>query len=166
MELLTPGIGLIFWNTLLFLVVLFLLRKFAWKPILQALDNREKTIDDSLKTAERTKEEMVNLKSEHENLLQLARQERLVILGEANKVKEQIINEARERAGAEAAKIMEETRRDIENRKMEALIDVKNQIGSMVVDVAEKVLRRELSNKQEQEAYIGRLANDLTQNNN
>ena len=165
MELLTPGIGLIFWNTLIFLLVLFLLRKYAWKPILKALDDREETIDNSLKTAERTKEEMVNLKSEHESLLQQARQERLAILGEANKVKEQIIAEAREKASAEAEKIMEETRRDIENRKMEAIINIKNQIGSMVVDVAEKVLRRELSNKQEQEGYIRRLADDLAQNN-
>ena len=82
-------------------------------------------------------------------------------------MKEQIIGEAREKAKEEAAKIMEETRRDIENRRKEAIIDVKNQIGNMVVDVAEKVLRRELSNKSEQEAYVSRLANDLTspQNN-
>ena len=166
MQLLTPAIGLIFWTTLIFLIVLYLLRKFAWKPILKALDDREHTIDDALKTAARTKEEMANLKSEHEALLQQARQERMSIIGEANKVKEQIINEAREKANAEAAKIMEETRRDIENRKMEAIIDVKNEIGNMVVDVAEKVLRRQLDNKPEQESYIRRLADDLTPGRN
>ena len=166
MELLTPALGLIFWTALVFLIVLFLLKKYAWKPILKALDDREKTIDDALRTAERTKEEMANLKSEHEALLQEAKQERMSIIREANRVKEEIVNEARTKAGAEAARIMDETRRDIENRKMEAIIDVKNQIGSMVVDVAEKVLRRELENKTEQENYIRRLADDLTKTGN
>lgn len=165
MELLTPGIGLIFWNTLIFLVVLFLLRKYAWKPILKALDDREETIDNSLRTAERTKEEMNQLKSEHEELLQQAKQERMIIIGEANRIKEQIITEAREKASADAAKITEDARREIENRKMEAIIDVKNQIGAMVVEMSEKVLRKQLDNRTEQESYIRRLADDLTQNN-
>lgn len=165
MELLTPGIGLIFWNTLIFLLVLFLLRKYAWKPILKALDDREETIDNSLKTAERTKEEMNQLKSEHEELLHQAKQERMIIIGEANRIKEQIITEAREKASADAAKITEDARREIENRKMEAIIDVKNQIGAMVVEMSEKVLRKQLDNRPEQESYIRRLADDLTQNN-
>jgi F-type H+-transporting ATPase subunit b len=164
-QLLQPALGLIFWTAIIFLIVFFLLRKYAWRPILEALDRREKTIDDALKMAEKTKEEMASMKSEHEALLQQAKQERIAIIGEANKVKEQIIAEAREKAGSEATKIIEDARRDIENRRMEALIDVKNEIGSMVVLVAEKVLRRELKDKSEQEAYIGRLANDLAQNN-
>lgn len=165
MQLLTPGLGLIFWNTLIFLVVLILLRKYAWKPILKALDDREKTIDDSLKTAERTKEEMNALKSEHEEMLQQAKQERMAIIGEANRIKEQIITEAKEKAGAEAAKITEDARREIENRKMEAIVDVKNQIGAMVVEMSEKVLRKQLENKTEQEEYIRRLADDIARNN-
>lgn len=166
MQLLQPALGLVFWTTVIFIIVFFLLKKYAWKPILEALDRREKTIDDALRIAERTKEDMKKMRSEHEALLQQAKQERIAIIGEANKVKEQIIAEAREKAGSEATKIIEQARRDIENRRMEALIDVKNEIGSMVVLIAEKVLRRELTNKTEQEAYIGRLANDLAQDNN
>jgi len=157
MQLLTPGLGLIFWTALIFLVVLFILKKYAWKPILQALDDRENTIDNALKTAERTKEEMANLKSEHEALLQQAKQERMVILKEAKDVKDQIIGEARVKAKEEAAKIMEEARNDIENRKMEAITAVKNAVGNMVVGIAEKVLLRELKEKKSQEEYINEL---------
>jgi F-type H+-transporting ATPase subunit b len=164
-QLLQPALGLIFWTAVIFIIVFFILRKYAWRPILEALDRREKTIDDALKAAEKTKEDMAKMNSEHEALLQQAKQERIAIIGEANKVKEQIIAEAREKAGGEATKIIEQARRDIENRRMEALIDVKNEIGSMVVLISEKVLRRELSSKPEQEAYISRLANDLAQNN-
>lgn len=164
MELLQPGLGLMFWTLVVFLTVLYILRRFAWRPILQALDQRESAIDQALKAAERTRQEMANLKSEHEALLQQARQERIAILGEANRAKERIIAEAREKAAAEAARLMEEARRDIDNRKMEALVDLKNQIGNMVVDVAEKVLRHQLANRSEQEELIRKLTADITRN--
>ncbi|MCS6992171.1 MAG: F0F1 ATP synthase subunit B [Chitinophagales bacterium] len=164
MQLLQPGLGLMFWTLVVFLIVLFILRRYAWRPILQALDQRQAAIDEALKAAERTRQEMANLKSEHEALLQQARQERIAILGEANRAKERIIAEAREKAAAEAARLMEEARRDIENRKMEALVDLKNQIGNMVVDVAEKVLRHQLANREEQEELIRKLTAELTRN--
>src|ERR1700753_4037504 len=120
MELLKPELGLIFWTALIFIVVLFLLPKSAWKPILKALDDREKTIDDALKTAERTKEEMAKLNAEHEKLLNEARQERSQILKEAKDMKDAIINEARDKAKVEGSKLIEEAKREIENQKMAA----------------------------------------------
>ncbi len=166
MELLKPDLGLMFWTLLVFLIILFILRRFAWKPILHALDQREAAIDNALKMAEKTRQEMAQLKSEHEALLHQARQERIAILSEANKAKERILAEARERASAEAARILEEARRDIENRKMEALVDVKNQIGNMVVDVAEKVLRRQLARNAEQEELIRKLIQEIDHTKN
>lgn len=160
MQLLTPALGLIFWTALIFLTVLFILKKYAWKPILKALDDREHSIDDALKTAERTKEEMLNMKSEHEALLAQAKQERMSIIREANQIKEQIVTEARDKAREEASRIMKENLLEIENRKMEAITDLKNQVGNMVIEVSEKILRRELSEKQKQEDYINQLINE------
>src|SRR6185295_8356365 len=154
MQLLTPALGLIFWTALIFLVVLFLLKKYAWKPILEALDEREHTIDDALRTAERTPQEMANLKSEHEALLMQAKQERMNIIREANQIKEQIVTDARDKAKEEASRIMNENLREIDNRKMEAITDLKNQVGDMVLQISEKILRRELSDKPKQEDYI------------
>ncbi|HYV93402.1 MAG TPA: F0F1 ATP synthase subunit B [Chitinophagales bacterium] len=160
MQLLTPALGLIFWTALIFLIVLFILKKYAWGPILKALDVREHTIDDALKTAERTKQEMANLKSEHEALLAQAKQERMNIIREANQIKEQIVTDARDKAKEEASRIMNENLREIDNRKMEAITDLKNQVGDMVLQISEKILRRELSDKPKQEDYINQLINE------
>lgn len=154
MQLLQPSLGLIFWTAVIFLLVLFILRKYAWKPILQALDEREQTIDDSLKTAERMKQDMVNMKSEHEGLLAEAKVERSRMLKEAKDIKESIINEAREKAKEEASRIMHENLREIENRKMEALTDLKNQVGNMVIHLSEEILHRELKDKKSHQEYI------------
>ena len=157
MELLKPELGLIFWTAVIFITVFFLLKKFAWKPILQALDDREKTISDSLQTAERTKLEMAAMKSQHEALLNEARQERSLILKEAKDMKDAIIGEARDKAKVEGAKMIEEAKREIDNQKMAAIIEVKNAAGNLVLEVSEKILRRELSNKDEQLKYINTL---------
>ncbi|HAP01907.1 MAG TPA: ATP synthase F0 subunit B [Bacteroidetes bacterium] len=157
MELLKPELGLIFWTAVIFLTVFFLLRKMAWKPILKALDDREKTISDSLQTAERTKQEMATMKSQHEALLNEARQERSAILKEAKDMKDAIINEARDKAKAEGARMIDEAKREIENQKMAAIIDVKNAAGELVLEVSEKILRRELSGKDDQKKYINTL---------
>jgi len=164
MDLLIPGFGLFFWTALVFLIVLFLLKKFAWKPILSALDEREKGIADSLASAEKVRNEMSNMKSEHEQLLNQAREERTLLLKEAKETKEKIVNEAKDAAKEEANKIMVEARQQIEFQKNAAIIDVKNQIGSLVIEVAEKVLRKELSNKEEQNNYIKKLAEDIKLN--
>lgn len=161
MDLLTPSFGLIIWTLLAFLIVFFVLKKFAWGPILSSLNEREKTIADSLSTAERVKEEMSQMKSENEALMARARDERTQMLKEAKETRDKIVNEAREQAKIEASKIVAESYAAIENQKMAALTDVKNEIGNMVIDISEKVIRKSLQNKSEQEAYIRQLANDL-----
>jgi F-type H+-transporting ATPase subunit b len=166
MQLLTPAFGLIFWTLIAFLAAFFILKKFAWPAIINGLNEREKTIADSLATAERVKLEMAQLKSENEELLAQAREERAQMLKEAKEAKDKIISEAKEQAKVEANKIIVDANNAIENQKMAALTDVKNQIGNMVVEVAEKVIRRELSNGNDQELYIRKLADDLTPTNN
>ena len=164
MKLLTPEFGLIIWTLLAFLVVLFILKKFAWKPILSSLKERENSIADSLATAERVKAEMSQLKSENEALLAKAREERAQLLKEARDTKDRIISEAKEQAKIEANKIVIDAQAAIQQQKMAALTDVKNQVGTLVIEVAEKVLRRELGNKKEQESYIKQLAEEVKLN--
>jgi F-type H+-transporting ATPase subunit b len=164
MKLLTPEFGLIIWTLLAFLVVLFILKKFAWKPILSSLKERENTIADSLATAEKVKAEMSQLKSENEALLAKAREERAQLLKEARDTKERIISEAKEQAKIEANKIVVDAQAAIQQQKMAALTDVKNQVGTLVIEVAEKVLRRELGNKSEQEIFIKQLAEEVKLN--
>jgi F-type H+-transporting ATPase subunit b len=165
MQLLTPAFGLIFWTLIAFLGAFFILKKFAWPAIINGLNEREKTIADSLATAERVKQEMAALKSENEALMVQAREERAQMLKEAKDTKDKIINEAKEQAKVEANKIIVDANNAIQNAKMAALTDVKNQIGNMVVEVAEKVIRRELNSNGDQEAYIRKLADDLTTKN-
>ena len=162
MELLTPSFGLIFWTLLAFVVVLFILGKYAWKPIISSLNQREKTIADSLETAQRVKAEMAQLKSENEELMAKAREERAVMLKEARETKDRIVNEAKEQAKVEANKIITEAQAAIDTQKMAAVTDVKNQIGKLVIEVTEKVLRKELSSKEAQEAHIKDLVNEVT----
>jgi F-type H+-transporting ATPase subunit b len=164
MELLTPGLGLMIWNLLAFLILLLILRKFAWKPILGSLKTRETNIADSLATAERVKAEMAQLKSENEALLAKAREERAQMLKEARDIKEKIINEAKEQSKVEANKIITDAQAAITQQKMAALTDVKNQVGNLVIEVAEKVLRRELGDKAQQEIFIKKLADEVKLN--
>ena len=164
MNLLTPDLGLFVWNLLAFLVVFFILKKFAWKPILGSLKERETGIADSLATAEKIKAEMAQLKNENEELLAKAREERAQMLKEARDIKDKIINEAKEQAKIESSKIITDAQAAIEQQKMAALTDVKNQVGSLVIEISEKILRRELANKTEQENYISQLANEVKLN--
>ena len=164
MQLLTPSLGLLFWTLLAFLIVLFVLRKFAWGPILNSLNQRERGIADSLEMAQRVKLEMAQLKSENEDLLAKAREERGAMLKEARETKDRIIGEAKEQAKVEYAKIVAEAQQAIETQKMAALTDVKNQVGKLVVEVTEKVLRRELSNPAAQEAHIKDLVDEVKLN--
>lgn len=164
MELLMPNLGLFAWNLVIFLLLLFILKKIAWKPILKSLDEREKGISDSLATAEQVKAEMAQMKSENEALLAKAREERALLLKEARDTKDKIISEAKEQAKIEAGKIITDAAAAIETQKMAALTDVKNQVGNLVIEVAEKILRRELANKSEQENYIRQLSNEVKLN--
>jgi len=164
MNLLTPDHGLLFWTLLSFLVVFFILAKYAWPAIVKGLKEREQSIADSLATAEKVRAEMAQLQSENEALLAKAREERGLMLKEARDTKDKIINEAKEQAKTEANKIIVEAQAAIETQKMAALTDVKNQVGKLVIEVAEKVLRRELNNKGEQENFIKQLSNEVKLN--
>ena len=161
MRLLTPELGLLFWTLLAFLIVFFVLRKFAWKPILSALDQREKNIAGSLETAERVKREMAQLKSENEDLMARAREERSAMLKEARETKDRIVAEAKEQAKIEANKVIADAQQQINAQKMAALTDVKNEVGKMVIEVTEKILRQQLASKEAQEAHIKGLINDI-----
>jgi len=164
MQLLTPEFGLLLWTLLAFLIVFFILKKMAWPAIIKGLKDREQSISDSLATAERVKAEMAQMKSENEALLAQAREERAKLLKEARDTKDKIINEAKDQAKVEANKIITEAQAAINAQKMAALTDVKNQVGKLVIEVSEKVLRRELGNKDAQEAHIKGLVDDVKLN--
>jgi len=161
MELLTPSFGLIFWTLLAFIIVFVILRKFAWGPILNSLNEREKTIASSLETAERVKREMAQLKSENEELMAKAREERAIMLKEARETKDKLINEAKEQAKVEANKIIADAQHAINAQKMAALTDVKNQVGKLVIEVTEKLLRKQLATPEAQEAHIKGLVEEV-----
>ncbi len=161
MELLMPALGYFVWTLIAFVIVFLVLRKFAWKPILSTLSDREKNIADAIATAERVKQEMAELKNENEALMQKAREERAIMLKEAKETRDKLVNEAKDQARVEANRILSDAQASIEQQKNAALMEVKNSIGNMVIEVTEKVIRRELSSKAEQEQYIRALANEL-----
>jgi F-type H+-transporting ATPase subunit b len=164
MKLLLPEFGLLIWTLLAFLIVFFILGKYAWPAIVKGLRDRETGITDALATAERVKAEMAQLKSENEALLAQAREERAIMLKEARDTKDKIINEAKEQAKAIAEKILSDAQDAIEQKKMAALIEVKNEIGIIVVEISEKILRRQLDNRSDQEKYIKQLAEEVKLN--
>jgi len=164
MGLLLPPLGLFVWTLLAFLIVFYILKKFAWTSILKGLNERESNIADSIASAERVKKEMAQLKNDNEALLQAAREERASLLKEAKEIKDKMINDAKEEAKHQAAKIIADANASIQHQKMAALTDIKNQVGKMVVEVSEKILRKELSDKANQEAYISQLAEEIKLN--
>ncbi len=154
MELLQPGLGLLVWTLLAFLIVFYILKKFAWKPILSTLKERETGIADAIASAEKIKIEMAQMKNENEAILQKAREERATVLKEAKEQSDKMISEAKDKAKAEYDKILADAQLAIQQQKNEALTEVKNQVGTLVIEVATQVLRRELANKAEQETFI------------
>ena len=164
MDLLLPHLGLIVWTILAFVIVLLILKKFAWKPILKGLSDRENNIAQSIASAERVKLEMAQLQSENEALLGKAREERAMMLKDAKVLREKMINEAKEDAKEQASKIITEAYASINNQKMAAMVDLKNHVGKLVIEVSEKILRRELANKTDQETYIRQLSDDIKMN--
>ncbi len=164
MQLLSPGLGLLVWTLVAFLLVFFILKKFAWKPILETLKERETGIAEAIASADKIKTEMAALKNENEALLAQAREERAVLIKEAKETANKMVSDAKEKARAEYDRIVADAQSAITQQKNAALTDVKNQVGSLVIEVAEKVLRRELANKAEQEAYIKGLAEVVNMN--
>jgi F-type H+-transporting ATPase subunit b len=164
MDLLSPDFGLIFWTVVIFLLTFLILARYAWKPILKMLDAREKSIAESIASADRIKAEMSQMKSEHEQMLVDARAERSRILKEAKEARDQIVSEAREQAKTEARRIVEDAQVAINNQKMQALTEVKNQVGKLALEVAGKILRKELSQGDAHEHYIRQLAEEIKLN--
>lgn len=154
MELVTPGIGLIFWQLVTFLVVLFLLSKFAWKPIMNSLKERDASIAQALSQAERAKIEMQTLKSENEKLLAEARLERDRILKEATESGNAMVESAKNKANEEGARMITQAREAIEVEKKAALAEVKNLAATLSIDIAEKILRKELQNENAQQELV------------
>jgi len=159
-----PDFGLLFWTTIIFLLFWLLIGKFAFRPIAQALKKREDDIQDSLDDAKKTRQDMANLKAENEELLAQAREERTLILKEAKNAKENIINEAKEKAKEEAKRIVAGAKEQIENQKMAAIIEIKNQVGIIAIEIAEKIIRKELQGNATQEAFVNGLVKDIKLN--
>lgn len=164
MELVSPGIGLIFWMTLSFAILLWILAKYAWKPIMKALHERESSIEESLNAAKIAKKEMEELKFSNEELLKQAKEERDSILRDARKIKENIIEEAKNKAKEEGKKIVELAKESINYEKMAAITELKNQIGNLSIEIAEKLIREELSGKDKQKDFIKKLIDEVSFN--
>lgn len=164
MDLVTPDLGLALWTTLAFLILLGLLRKFAWSPILKAIDERENTIKDALSSAELAREEMKKLQSQNEDLLREARLERDKILKEARDAKDSIISESKVKAQEEADKIMASARQNIHHEKMAAISDLKNQVAQLSIEIAEKIVKERLSDSDEQKKLVKNLMDNINLN--
>lgn len=164
MELVTPNFGLIFWQLVTFLIVLFLLTKFAWKPIMSALRERETSIENALSAAEKAKLEMQGLKAENEKLLAEARLERDKILKEASDAGNALVENARNKANEEGSRMIAQAREAIDNEKRAAITEVKNMAAALSIEIAERILRKELSDPQAQQALAQDYIREVTLN--
>jgi F-type H+-transporting ATPase subunit b len=161
MDLVTPEFSLVIWMTITFGILVFILGKFAWKPILNALKERENSIESALKTAEEAKAQIAQMKSDNEALLKEAREERDVILKEAKQMKDQIIAEAKKSAESEGNKIIERANAEIMKSKNAAIDELKSQIAGFSIDLTQKLLKKELENNNEQKRLIDAHIKDL-----
>lgn len=164
MDLVTPGFGLVFWTTITFVLLMFLLGKFAWKPIIGAVNARNKSIEDALKLAETTKEEMKQLQADNEKIIVEARRERDALLKEAREMKDQLITQAKKEASDESQKILQAAKQAIENEKKNAIQELKTQVAEISIEIAEKILAKELENKKASEDIISNSLDKLTLN--
>jgi len=164
MDLVTPGIGMIFWSTLFFLILLFVLGKFAWPAILAAVVARNESIRKALDAADKAKEEMAKLQSDNEKILAEARAERDALMKEAKLIKDQLIADAREKASEEAKKLVQSARESIQNEKAAAINEMKTQMASLSVEIAEKILRVKLEDSKAQKELVSKLINEADLN--
>ncbi len=163
-SLTTPGIGLVFWTTLVFLMLLFILGKYAWKPILNAIKTREEGIEKALASAESALRDMRELKANNDKILQEARAERDNLLKEARETKEAIIAEAKEKAAKEAERLLNSAREQIIAEKNAAVAELKNQVAGLSIEIAEKILRSELSSDEKQKTLVSNLMKEVNLN--
>jgi F-type H+-transporting ATPase subunit b len=154
------SLGLFFWQSLIFMGLLFMLRKFAWKPILDAVNDRENSIKDALASAEAARDEMKNLQSDNQRILKEARAEKESLLKEARTTRSELINNAKEEAQEEAQKILSQAQDAIQSEKRAAVKELKEQVGSIAMEIAEKVLQKELENKDRQLELVDQLLQD------
>ena len=159
--MLTVSYGTMIWMSIAFIAVLILLKKFAWKPILKALKDREDHIEESIQTATKVKEEMAALQASNEQLLKDARSERDNMLKEARDTKDQIIAEAKNKAGEESNKMISAARESIENEKMAALTQLRNEVGKLSLEIAEKVIRQEMADDAKQNELVSKLLDEV-----
>ncbi|HAY3536692.1 TPA: F0F1 ATP synthase subunit B [Elizabethkingia anophelis] len=159
MDLLTPSIGNIFWTTVVFLILVILLGKFAWKPILSAINTRETNIVDALNQVKLAKAEMENLKADNERIIREAKIERDAILKEAREIKDKIVGEAKDAAKTEGDKMIEQARQTITAEKNAAMADIKSQIGELSVNIAESILKQKLDNNDAQNQLVENIIN-------
>lgn len=162
--LVTPDLGLIVWTTIVFCILLFLLAKFAWRPILNAVKQREQSIEEALNKAEEAKKEMAELVSANEDLLKEARIERDEMLKEARTLKDKIIAEAKSKANEDAERIVASARESIQHEKMAAVTELKNQVAVLSIEIAEKILKQELSSEAKQSSMISSVVNEIQLN--
>lgn len=164
MELIMPEFGLLFWMLVSFSILLILLKKFAWKPILKALADRENSIDEALKSAQLAKEEMAKLQASNQQILKEAMLEREKIVKEATNLKDTIISEAKAKAVVEAEKVIENARIAIEREKTAALEEIKNKIAVFSIDIAEKILQEKLGDIDQQKKMVDKYVNQINVN--
>ncbi|MDY0097971.1 MAG: F0F1 ATP synthase subunit B [Bacteroidales bacterium] len=165
-SLTTPAIGTIFWTVLIFSLFFVLLKKFAWKPILSAVKQRDEMIKGSLASAEKARKEMIKLQSDNEAILKKAREEREIILREAREIRDKLITEAKGKASEEADKLVEKARAGIEREKATALAEIREQVAALSVDIASKLIGERLKQTNEQEKLIDSYLNDVDLNKN
>lgn len=164
MELVKPEFGLLFWMFVTFFTVLFILKKFAWGPILTMIKERENTIEAALSSAQKAREDLESIQQKNEALLQEARLEREKILKEAREIRETMLAEAKAKASAEYEKVLSGAKADIRNEKMAAINELKNQVAGLSLEIAEKILRSELSSNEKQKELASRLASEVKLN--
>ena len=164
MELVSPDIGTIFWMLLMFIIVLVVLKKFAWVPILTALATRESKIEDSLRSAELAKEAMEKLKADNKLVMAQARKERDDMLKETKQASDQLLVAARDKASEEAKKIIQSARDQIKQEKSAAISEIRGQVAEFSVDIAEKILREKLKSSKEQQDLVDKLLDDIKLN--
>ena len=162
--LITPNIGLMFWTLLTFVILLVVLKKFAWGPILSGLKSREESIENALAEAQKAREEMKNLRSENENLLNQARAERDKMLKEAKETREKLIADSKAQAQEEGRKMIAQAKESINKEKEQAFRELKDQVAILSAEAASRILKRELSTQQNQEELIGTYLNDVNPN--
>ncbi len=159
MDLLTPSIGNLFWTAVVFLLLVILLKSFAWKPILASIKERENNIQDALNQAKLAREEMSQLKEDNERIIREAKLERDAILKDARDMKDKIVNDAKDAAKTEGEKMIASAKQAIQTEKNAAMADIKNQIGSLSVSIAENILKQKLDNNDAQNALVENLIN-------